>query len=88
MYGQEGYDFMTVYGGYPCLLALCSYDSLFAVYTLEYIAITLYISVVIHKLYPPTHEDCIVGTFKLMCYIPASCRFNLGRTSCILQSLQ
>jgi hypothetical protein len=88
MYGQEGYDFMTVYGGYPCLLALCSYDSLSAVYTLEYVAITLYISVAIHKLYLTTHEDCIVGTFKLMCYIPASCRFNLGRTSCILQSLQ
>jgi hypothetical protein len=88
MYGQEGYDFMTVYGGYPCLLALCSCDSLFAVCTLEYVAITLYISVAIHKLYLTTHEDCIVGTFKLMCYIPASCRFNLGRTSCILQSLQ
>jgi hypothetical protein len=88
MYGQEGYDFMTVYGGYPCLLALCSYDSLLAVYTLEYVVITLYISVAIHKFYPTTHEDCIVGTFKLMCYIPASCRFNLGRTSCILQSLQ
>jgi hypothetical protein len=79
---------MTVYGGYPCLLALCSCDSLFAVCTLEYVAITLYISVAIHKLYLTTHEDCIVGTFKLMCYIPASCRFNLGRTSCILQSLQ
>lgn len=88
MYGQEGYDFMTVYGGYPCLLALCSCDSLFAVCTLEYVAITLYISVAIHKLYLTTHEDCIVGTFKLMCYIPASYCFNLGRASCILQSLQ
>lgn len=88
MYGQEGYDFMTVYGGYPYLLALCSYDSLFAVYILEYVAITLYISVAIHRLYPTTHEDCIVGIFKLMCYVPAPCCFNLGRASCILQSLQ